>query len=473
MSAAYVPFLRGILERRSGLDLGRGGMEATLANFVQGRLAKGRLSFERYLEQLDIAGSEELRVLVEAMTVVYTWFFRDPGQFLVIEELIQSFASDRTMSIWVAGCATGEEAYSVALVAAALGKRVQILGTDVNSAALDHARAGRYSAGSLNAIDAGMRERYIGSDAEDFVVPENVRETVRFELGNLVDAAPRAPTAGGWDLIICRNVLIYFTPEQARRTLELFANGLAPGRHLVLGASEAILERPTTLSVLGVAGRAVLQRPPSVPPRESLDLQFKTTATASSSRLPVSAPRLAIRPVVTTPAGYLTADKPSGVVRSHANTGGPMPPCTATALQQGRLALDAGDIATAKSLCTQAVNLDPTCAEAAMFAGIAHYLDGDFPEALRLLRGALCLDATLWAACFYQALCFENIGYADDAAHAYAQVVKIAEQHGHAVSRHSFLENWRSDLLAVAAKRARHVANGRDKSSQKIRIQAR
>jgi hypothetical protein len=80
-------------------------------------------------------------------------------------------------------------------------------------------------------------------------------------------------------------------------------------------------------------------------------------------------------------------------------------------------------------------------------------LDGDIPSALYQLRGALCLDATLWAACFYQALCYENMGYAEDAARCYSQVVRLATEMS-SVEEHAFLRGWRQDLLAVASKRS-------------------
>jgi len=466
MSWPYVPFLRGILERRAGLDLGRGGMETTLATFVQRRVALTGLSFDQYVEQLEVPGSEELLLLVEAMTVVYTWFFRDPAQFSAIEYLIRAFPGDGPILVWVAGCATGEEAYSVALVAASVGKRVSILGTDVNSAALEHARTGRYSAASLNAVDTSMRQKYLAGVSGDFVIPDTIRQCVRFQMANLVDMPPRCPTGDGWNLIICRNVLIYFTKEQASRTLDTFASGLAPGGHLVLGASEAILDRPAGLDVVVVAGRAVLQRPqPGL--QTNVSNADRVTPLTALCRVTPDPPRAVTRSPASPWTAGPAADKPSGVVRSLVHHGGAPPPdSTACLLQQGYAALDAGDIATAKDLCMQAVQGDPTCAEAAMLAGIAHYLDGDSQEALQLLRGALCLDPTLWVACFYQALCYDNIGYADDAARSYAQVTRIAERQACNTGSRPLLDNWRDDLLAVAKKRSACAAHKRDRPNQ-------
>lgn len=469
MSSVDVSHLRILLERHSGLDLGRGGMEVNLVNFVRQRLAANRLTFQRYLEQLELPGSEELRLLIETMTVVYTWFFRDPGQFQVIEQLLRDFSSERKMGIWVAGCATGEEPYSVALVAAELAKPVDILGTDLNSKALGHAKLGRYSVASLQAVDAAMRSRYLQNATGDFQVPETAKQSVRFQLGNLVEAAPRSPSAEGWDLVICRNVLIYFGPEQARRTLDNLASCLAPGGTLILGASEAILERPTSLNVVGVAGRAVLRRPkpgeshsssprlvPAAPSpvagqlcrsarvlRESVDETLPLTAKKHEQDTVLGSAASAAALARTPPRFEL----PNHSIATTAHS----------ALQQGHSALDAGQIPTAREYYLHAVSLDPTCAEALMFAGIAHYLDGALDDALSQLRGALCLDASLWAACFYQALCYENMGYAEDAARSYSQVVKLVGDHPGHSDEHPFLKGWRHDLLAVAKKRA-HVS---------------
>jgi hypothetical protein len=255
----------------------------------------------------------------------------------------------------------------------------------------------------------------------------------------------------------------------------MFAGGLSPAGYLVLGASEAILDRPTLLNVVGVAGRAVLQR--SSPGRARVETplsDFKvplvsmTAITVADARPPV------VPPSVYAGRDGCSAERTSGVIRTEApGANESTSRSVESALQAGRTALDAGDIVKAKHHFAMALQLEPTCAEAAMFAGISHYLDGDFDEALRLLRGALCLDSTLWAACFYQALCYENIGYAEEAVRSYAQVLRIADQQGSATETHPLLDNWRNDLLAVAKQRTHQSTHARDHSSQKMRIQAR
>lgn len=478
-----VPLLRGLLERRSGLDLGRGGMEANLVSFVEQRLAATNQSFEGYVEQLEIAGSEELRLLVETMTVVYTWFFRDPGQFAVISQLIREFPLERPMGIWIAGCATGEETYSVALVASELTRRVHILGTDLNSNALRHAKAGIYSSTSLSAVDAAMRARYLGRVTDEYVVPASVKQCVTFQSNNLVEAPPRAPHGEGWDLVVCRNVLIYFGREQARRTLDSLASTLAPGGALVLGASEAILDRPKSLRPIGIAGRSILIRP------RSGDSQPCDTRSSGVNRVetPVTLERKVFPSVCNIARNPATAlgDPATRESSSSWLLGGPELPAVRPdrrkpteirhiasvpmALDRGHNALESGDIPNARESYLRAIELDPTCAEALMFAGIAHYLDGALTEALHHLRGALCLDASLWAACFYLALCYENMGYAEDAARSYSQVIRLANDSSRPDDEHPFLREWRPDLLAVAHKRA-HPGKAERGSSAKIRI---
>ncbi len=449
MTLGCIDELRELLRCRSGLDLGRGGMEASLERFVGERLDATGLPLALYLEALRTPGSEELRRLLEAMTVVYTWFFRDPGQFAMLERVLPTIDPSRPASIWVAGCATGEEPYSVALVAARLGRVVDILGTDLNGEALLRAREGRYSAASLGAVDPVFRDRYLGSQSGDYVVPDAVKRSVRFELRNLLDPAPRAPSAAGWDIVICRNVLIYFGRKQARKTLDGLAGALAPGGFLVVGASEGILEKPAALETTSVAGRAVLRRPSS----ESLQAQrARGGGVIATPPFPTSVPWVAEQSSAHGPRSGVPTQGPHAVKQAAGAT-------PRKILDHGHAALDAGDILAARRSYLHALELDPTCAEALMFNGITHFLDGNMAEALHHLRGALCLDATLWAACFYQALCYENQGHAEDAARAYAQVLWLAEKHAEPRDGHAILSAWRSDLLNVARRRA-HL--GRD-----------
>jgi chemotaxis protein methyltransferase CheR len=461
MSSIDVPILRDLLARRTGLDLGRGGMEARLVHFVRQRLQARDVSFERYIEQVENPNSEELTLLTEAMTVVYTWFFRDPGQFHVIEQLIRNFTVERPLGIWVAGCATGEEPYSIALLAAEIGKRVDILGTDLNRTALQHAKTGHYLAASLEAVDPAMRRRFIGDAPGDYRVPELIKTSVRFQVSNLVNEAPRPPVSQGWDLVICRNVLIYFGQQQAHRSLEMLAGSLAPGGALILGASEAILDRPTTLVVAGVAGRAVLVRPRPV--------QAETKAARPAARRISPCPGDRFATIHTETHASPTPARASARLPSMKATSPALEsePSVQSLIAAGHEALDAGAIPTARDYYLRAISSDPTCADALMFAGITFYLDGAFDQALSNLRGALCMDSTLWPACFYQALCYENMGHAEDAARSYAQVVLLADA-GVKRVEHPFLKEWRQDLLVVAAQRANYTAHVRDGRRQHL-----
>ena len=459
-----------LLQRHAGLDLGRGGMTSNLKRFVQERLESTQLSIDGYLEQLGTASSPELQRLLESMTIVYTWFFRDPGQFRVVEQLISSWPKERVMRIWVAGCATGEEAYSVALIASRLGKSADILGTDLNREALAHAEGARYSATSLRAVDTEMRSRYLGNVEGVFTIPEPARRMVRFQNGNLVDAPPRAPSKEGWHLILCRNVLIYFEKQQARRTLDAMGSSLAPGGHIILGASESILEGSDSLTNVGIAGRAVLQRPESTswtPTMARISANTFDSARAAGNRrlddvarAPSSAPRTPS--TVTARAAVLSAAPLSGVSITQAASYRAMAPILPSAAGQslqgvlalGHSLLDAGNVHGALDTYAQAITLDPSSAEALMYAGITHYLAGTLSQALTQLRGALFLNGNLWPACFYQALCYDSMGYPADAAQSYRLVVELAARFPASTEAPVLIRAWHSELMAVAKSRA-------------------
>src|SRR5262249_44046280 len=163
--------------------------------------------------------------LVAGLTVGETHFFRNEPQFAALEshvlpELIARHALDRRLRVWSAGCATGEEAYSLAILLIRLlpdiaAWDVSVLATDVNEDALSRAREGVYGRWSFRGVPDHLPAEFFQADGERLSVRADVRGLVRFERLNLVgDAYPSAATGTvELDLILCRNVLIYFGPE--------------------------------------------------------------------------------------------------------------------------------------------------------------------------------------------------------------------------------------------------------------------
>ena len=217
-----------------------------LSHLLAAREGAGH-SLERYLSTVRTAGpsSPEMRALVDAFAVSETYFFRNPEQFAVLAEVALPAAVARRpgapLRILSAGAASGEEAYSVAMTVLRAGTHhalppVEIVGVDVSGRVLERARRGRYSAWALRGLPPDIRREFFVTDGRHFDVRADVASMVRFQEGNLLDLSVTTP--GPWDVVFCRNTLMYFTPPAARRILASLAEAIVPGGFLFLGHAE-------------------------------------------------------------------------------------------------------------------------------------------------------------------------------------------------------------------------------------------
>ncbi|MHB8468896.1 MAG: CheR family methyltransferase [Gaiellaceae bacterium] len=171
--------------------------------------------------------------LVDEVLVKETSFLRDRAQ-------LDAIPWSRTSRVWSVGCASGEEPYTLALLAAEAGATADVLGTDLSATALAAARAGRYRPRAVRAVEPLLRERYFVQDRDRLAVGERLRRSVRFVQHNVVRGP--VPPAGetGFDLIVCRNVLIYFDGETAEQVVAALESALRAGGTLVLGAADVL-----------------------------------------------------------------------------------------------------------------------------------------------------------------------------------------------------------------------------------------
>lgn len=190
-----------------------------------------------------------LRAVVDAMMINETSFFRDKAPFEefrrdVMPQLLQARAATRSLRIWCAACATGQEAYSLAMLfdeEARLfsGWSIEIIATDVSQSAIETARAGRYNQFQVQrGLPVSQLLRYFRREDDTWTIAEHVKSRVRFERSNVLEA-DGAP--GRFDAICCRNLMLYFDAEGKKALLKRLRNALAPDGFLLLGSTETSL----------------------------------------------------------------------------------------------------------------------------------------------------------------------------------------------------------------------------------------
>jgi chemotaxis protein methyltransferase CheR len=211
--------------------------------------ANGAPSFAAYAGILDTDSAEYER-LVDTLTINVSKFFRNPETFACVATRVlpELWASKAPLTrIWSAGCATGEEPYSLAVLcrehALAAGDetrldRVRIIGSDVDRDALSAASRGRYTAAAFVETAPSLRERYFPLENGMHTVAPEIRNLVAFERRDVLEGTG---PGGRLHLILCRNVIIYFTRETQERLFERFHDLLLPGGFLVLGKVETLL----------------------------------------------------------------------------------------------------------------------------------------------------------------------------------------------------------------------------------------
>lgn len=212
--------------------------------------------------------------LIHALTIGETYFFRDPAHFrLLRDHLLANLVLARrqknrlALDIWCAGCATGEEPYSVAIALHTLlpdlGRwRVRLLGTDINLQALAQARAGVYRDWAFRHTDDGFRARFFDSTPAGWQIKPALRQMVTFQQHNLRDSA----LPQGLDIIFCRNVLIYFRREHIPPVEQGLFEALNPGGWLLLGHAEAIRSARERWTAHVFPGAVLYQKPHDGPP---------------------------------------------------------------------------------------------------------------------------------------------------------------------------------------------------------------
>lgn len=272
MTAEEFRLLRDFVYGHCGI-LVRDDMQFVMQRRLWPRLeALGLKDFSAYYRYLrfDPQRRTELDTAIEALTTHETYFFREPRQLKaftdeILPKLERRNARSRRLRFWSAGCSSGEEAYTVAMLLKESGRfegwDVEVYGTDISRRVLATARQGEYGPSSLRATSSEKLARYFTQISPNRVrVRDDVRAWVSFGHHNLQDPET-GPLISRMDAVFCRNVLIYFDTPARQRVLRLIYDKLVPGGYLMLGHSENLINLSADFELVHLRGDLVYRKP--------------------------------------------------------------------------------------------------------------------------------------------------------------------------------------------------------------------
>ncbi|HEY5461323.1 MAG TPA: CheR family methyltransferase [Deferrimonas sp.] len=405
--------LRNLIESTSGIVLGDAKLPY-LSSVVRGRMAAlGIPDAPRYMEFLSEGerGAAERRDLVSELLVGETGFFRTPALFQALEKAIlpglleQGFVSP--LPIWCAGCATGEEAYSVAISSLegsrGLAAPVRVRATDLHPRFIDAAREGIYPSQALRNLPGRIRETWFTPMKDGrYRVTDAVRRLVDFEERNLIGFLSDPLPPARYAAIFCRNVMIYFRSDTTRRLVDRFHESLSDGGVLFLGHSETLW---------GISEAFQLEQ------REKIFYYRKPRAEVGPPR-PAAAPR-----------SSGSSAPPPRVPRAEPS---PSPPVADSSLALLRVLsaeklADEGRFEEAGAMCRKAASLDPGCPEAEYLMAFLLRGHGRHAEALYHAERALERDPQFVFADMEAAECLSGMGRTGEAALRWKGILRAIE----------------------------------------------
>lgn len=480
---------RDLIEERTGMLIGNNRRSTLARSLKESMQYTDCEDLSAYLSCLKASQTDSAfwDDLVKRLTIGETYFFRHSEQIEslrknILPDLIARHWTDRTLNLWSAGCATGEEPYTLAILLRQLLPdierwRIQILATDINRKALAHAAAGKYRDWSFRDTDPAVSRNYFTHEADRFILDSSIREMVTFSYLNLSEDRYPSPAnnTSRLDLILCRNVAIYLPQHVIRQIAERFYQCLTQGGWLMVGPSETHLEIYSKFQMLIFYGSIVYQKLGSA--SASSDLQ-KTDLERVKGKLsrpidagPSTPPALLsdtmLTPALKSAAKDRTFVKPLSAVGIPAAIPGiqkKAPPSQSEVnfLEQGEAFMkqrlytkarecflahlaeepssvsaqywmacnesNAGRLDEALKWAEQAIESDPLRSEAHYALALIHQAQGKTDAAVNCLKKAIYLDPDFILAHFSLFHIYEGMGRKNDAERHRALAVRLVSR---------------------------------------------
>jgi chemotaxis protein methyltransferase CheR len=430
---------RKIINQSSGIFFDRGKWNVLRMGLSDRALARGVDSLHDYYELLTTEDKreEELRSLLENLSVQETQFFRNLPQFdalrkyIVPEVMRRKAAKHRNIHIWSAGCSTGQEPYSLAMSLLDVipdidSWDIRITGTDLNRQVLEVANRGWYPERKLTGLDRAHVENYMDEDDGGYRVREEIKQLVNFRCLNLVTDPLPIEAIGTCDIIFCRNVIIYFTHETAKFVIEHFFDILNPGGYLFLGHSETLWKMSTKYSLVEVGDTFIYKK--SLP-RGINGRRFIPDRRMRDGKLPEGIER--DRRVSDRRLENIELKAREGMTKDGGSErGGTAAPAddnnTADAwLEEAKTLLELGEFVSAAEVLESRVNQGSVSAEAQFLLGLALERLGSMAEAQNAYHRTIQCDEKYSIAYFHLASILEHEGQPAEAVKEYRNAAKF------------------------------------------------
>ena len=382
MSDEQYDAITRLLRESAGLSFDNSRRESIAYSIGERMRLTGSADVSAYLAMLTDA--QERQALLDEVTVPETHFFRNPPQIRalrthVLPELLRQARDSKRLHIWSAGCSTGEEAYTLAMLVRELlpanaGWDVRIIATDISTRALAAAREARYAERAFVMTDPLDRQRffYLDADSGHFVVRDEIRDMVEFRHHNLATQPPPFGP-GGLDVVLCRNVTIYFDRATTKNLMKRLHGCLRDGGYLFLGHAETLWQVSDEFSLVPLGDAFVYRRGVGPDSKRAVLPDRRTENEPRPTR----------------------ADRRRGPVdRRGAPTEAvtPVPPAEPDPMVAVRTAVATGNYVEGADLAAEVTTADPLRAEAHYLQGLALTNLGRDAEALVVLRKAVYLD---------------------------------------------------------------------------------
>ncbi|MDO8349676.1 MAG: CheR family methyltransferase [Gallionella sp.] len=352
----------------------------------------------------------EWEELARAFTTGETFFFRDHGQFdllrlRLLPELIAQHRHDKTLRLWSAGCASGEEVYSLAMMVDMLlpewsGWNILILGTDIDSAAIAKARRGRYGKWSFRMVPPDLQQRNFHLEGNEWVLDERIRRRVTLRVSNLLGESfpDSASELHDMDLILCRNVFIYFEPAATFAVAAKFTETLREGGYLLVAHTELIghpvRELESRLFAEGVVYQRHVQVPAPIPSIRCMQVREPSSISPQEwGKARAQAWTGVTTPSLVRSAGDALNTPPVALVRA-----APSAPTAEMMFKEARAYADRGEFDLAEQTCHKILSATPLATAPYFLLAQLAQIKGDFNQAKECLNKAIYLDQNFVAA---------------------------------------------------------------------------